>query len=730
MRTVSLRRRLLVLAAAGILPLAAISGIALWALAQQQQVQAERAALELARALGTAVDAELRRSTSVLDALAASLRLDNGDLKGYYQESQRVVASRPFWLALNLAEPSGKVLLNTLFPFGSTLPSIVERESFDKTVKTLRPAIGNLSRGGPGRDIGFTVRVPVMRDGKLRYVLTVVVKPDAILDIVNRQRVSDGWVISVFDAKGMRVARSRAHQEYLGTPASPSLARLMEKGGAEGSGATLALEGDPIIAAYVRLEGSGWTVAPGMSIAFVNQGVARSVAVYGGGILLSILLGGLAALVVARGIRRPIARLSEAAQALGRGEKPTPPATNIREIREAAQALLAADAERSHGEAEREELLRREQAARAAAEQASRAKDEFLAMLGHELRNPLGAVANAVRLLDHPRTNEETALRARRIIARQVDHLARMTDDLLDAGRTITGKITLQRQPLDLAAAVADTLATLKPRIERHRLVVQTEPSWVDADPTRLEQIVGNLIVNAVKYTPEGGTIRIGVRDESGAAVLRVADEGIGMPPELVATAFDLFVQGERGLDRSYGGLGIGLTLVRRLAELHGGSVTAKSAGPGLGSEFIVRLPLICVPAPVRQLATTERPVPARDILIVEDNTDARETLRKLLEFAGHRVRTASDGAAGVEAALAALPEVALVDIGLPKLDGYEVAKRIRAAADGSRRPLLLVALTGYGLEEDRERAFAAGFDAHLVKPVAEDELERLLATR
>ena len=725
MRTVSLRRRLVLLAAVGILPLAAMSGIALRALVQQQHVQAERAALELARALGTAVDAELHRSISVLEALAASPLLDSGDLQAFYLLARRVVATRPYWEAVNLADPNAKVLVNTAFPSGSALPAIVDKESFEKTVRTRLPAVSSLAKGPAGRS-NFAVRVPVMRDGEFRGVLSAVVKPDAILEIINRQRVPGDWIISVFDSKGMRVARSRAHAQTLGTAAAPSLQALMAGNAQEGSGLTFALEGDRIVTAFVRLEHSGWTVAPGIPTAFVNQGVARSIAVYGGGILLSIVLGGLAALLVARGIRRPIARLSEAAQALGRGEKPTPPATDIREIREAAEALLAADLERSHGEAEREELLRREQAARAVAERASRAKDEFLAMLGHELRNPLGAVANAVRLLEHPRCNEETALHARQIIARQVDHLARMTDDLLDAGRTITGKIALQRQPVDLAAAVADTLATLKPRTERHRLVVETQPSWVDADPTRLEQIVANLVVNAVKYTPEGGTIRISVRVESGAAVLRVADEGIGMPPELVATAFDLFVQGERGLDRSYGGLGIGLTLVRRLAELHGGSVQASSAGPGLGSEFTVRLPAIAVPAAVRQLAASERRVPARDILIVEDNADARETLCRLLEFGGHRVRTAADGAEGLDAALAALPEVAFVDIGLPKLDGYEVARRIRAAKDGGRP--LLIALTGYGLEEDRQRALAAGFDAHLVKPVSEGELEKLLA--
>ena len=227
----------------------------------------------------------------------------------------------------------------------------------------------------------------------------------------------------------------------------------------------------------------------------------------------------------------------------------------------------------------------------------------------------------------------------------------------------------------------------------------------------------------------QAGAIRVGVRTESGAAVLRVADEGIGMPPELVATAFDLFVQGDRGLDRSYGGLGIGLTLVRRLAELHGGSVEAKSAGPALGSEFIVRLPAIPAPAAPAPRTAGAGPVRARDILIVEDNADARQTLRTLLELAGHRVRTASDGAEGLEAALAAPPEIALVDIGLPALDGYEVARRIRAATNGGKRPVL-VALTGYGLDEDRRRAFAAGFDVYLVKPVDEDALEKLLAER
>ena len=349
-------------------------------------------------------------------------------------------------------------------------------------------------------------------------------------------------------------------------------------------------------------------------------------------------------------------------------------------------------------------------------------------MLGHELRNPLGAIANATRLLDHPRTSAEMAAQARQIIGRQVEHLARMTDDLLDAGRAITGKIALRRQPVDLAAAAADTLGTLEPRTERHRVVLEAEPCWVDADPTRLEQIIANLVVNAVKYTPEGGAIRVGVRRESGAAVLRVADEGIGMPPELVARAFDLFVQGDRGLDRSHGGLGIGLTLVRRLAELHGGSVEAKSDGPGKGSQFVVTLPLaaeeIATSAPGNASAGKEPINAARRVLVVDDNRDAADSLSMLLAARGHEVRVAYDGLEAVGSAIAFQPDVVLMDIGLPKLYGYDAARRIR---DARGKDVLLVAITGWGQDEDRRRSREAGFDFHLTKPVDPEAIVRLI---
>jgi signal transduction histidine kinase len=533
--------------------------------------------------------------------------------------------------------------------------------------------------------------------------------------VLNRQRVPSDWVVSVFDAKGQRIARTRPPEALGGQPA-PGLKAMMDQPANEGATLTATIEGDVTYTAFTRSVLTRWTVAIGIPPSYVDAGARRSLLVYGGGILLSIGLAALAALLVARGIARPMAELGAAARALGRREALKLPDTPISEIRQVADSLAVAADERARGEAERDLLLARERQARAIAEEANRSKDEFLAMLGHELRNPLGAIANAAQLLGAP--DEESRAHARSVIERQVQHLARMTDDLLDAARAMTGKIVLQRQPLDLAEAAARALSAMRAagRAGRRRLAQQLEPVWIDADPTRIEQVLGNLLGNALKFTPEGGTITVSVAKEGDDAVLRVADTGIGMPAELAARVFEPFVQGDRPLDRSHGGLGIGLTLVRRLAELHGGTASAESEGPGRGSVFTVRLPAVRAPGMSRVRPGGKPAVAARDVLVVEDNDDARETLRRMLELEGHRVRVAADGLSGLEAVRAALPEIALIDVGLPKMDGYELARRIRAEF-AANRPYL-VAVTGYGLPDDRKRTREAGFDLHLVKPV------------
>jgi PAS domain S-box-containing protein len=358
----------------------------------------------------------------------------------------------------------------------------------------------------------------------------------------------------------------------------------------------------------------------------------------------------------------------------------------------------------------------------------NRAKDEFLAMLGHELRNPLGAISGAVRLLDHLERPDDPVRRACDVIQRQTAHLGRLVDDLLDVGRVVTGKILLERAAIDLAEVVRRTVGTFTAagKTQQHRLTVSTEPAWVHADAVRFEQITTNLLSNALKYTPPGGAVQVTVRTDGPHAILQVEDTGAGVSADLLPHIFDLFVQGDRGLDRSQGGLGIGLTLVQRLVELHEGAIEAFSAGPGRGSRFTVRLPAVPRPAAKAETPRGSTATTARRVLVIEDNDDSRDMLRQVLEHAGHEVHDAGDGPQGVDAALRLQPDVALIDVGLPELDGYEVAKRIRAQA---RRDMLLVALTGYGLAEDRERALQAGFDLHLVKPIDFDQLFDVLAT-
>jgi signal transduction histidine kinase/ActR/RegA family two-component response regulator len=358
------------------------------------------------------------------------------------------------------------------------------------------------------------------------------------------------------------------------------------------------------------------------------------------------------------------------------------------------------------------------------AQRANRAKDEFLAMLGHELRNPLGAIAGASGVLKATGGGDATGERARAVIDRQVQHLARLVDDLLDVGRLTTGKVRLNRRPLELGELVSGAMSAWcsSGRFARHDVRIDVSPVWVDADETRMEQVLGNLVGNALKYTPPAGRVTVRVAADGDSAALEVADTGAGIPIDIGDRIFDLFVQGERPLDRAQGGLGIGLTLVKALVALHGGTVGARSEGPGRGSVFTVRLPAVpAPPAGSSPSSATSRVATPRRILVVEDNADAREMLRTQLTLAGHEVHEAADGPAGVDAAATLSPDVALVDVGLPGLDGYEVARRIRAVANG--RSLVLIAITGYGQAEDRLRAEEAGFDAHLTKPLLPERL-------
>ncbi len=367
------------------------------------------------------------------------------------------------------------------------------------------------------------------------------------------------------------------------------------------------------------------------------------------------------------------------------------------------------------------------------AQAASRAKDQFLATLAHELRNPLAPILNALQALDQLGPQGAEADRLRAIMARQTRHVARLVDDLLDVSRISSGKVVLKRASVDLRTVARRSLRALEAsgRAQFHEVSFAHDPDpvIVDGDVVRLEQVLGNLLDNAVKYSPPGGPLRLAVGVEGDQAVVRVADRGIGLAPEMLETIFQPFAQADTSLDRPRGGLGLGLAVVRGLVEQHGGTITAHSAGLGRGAEFVVRLPLAAGAAASASSAPAPSGapgVPARRIVLVEDYADAREALRMLLALEGHSVETAADGAEGVALIARLQPDVALVDIGLPGLDGYEVARQVRATPAGKR--VYLIAATGYGQAYDRRQAMEAGFDLHLVKPIDVEELSRALA--
>jgi signal transduction histidine kinase/ActR/RegA family two-component response regulator len=917
MKVVPLRRRLLLLAAAAILPLALMSGVALQALLQQQRLQAEQSSLDLARALATAVDTELRLTISALQSLALTDPIgsaDASDLENAHRFARRVLASRPEWRAILLAAPDGTLLFHTSHALGSGQRLAAEPKSVAEVVRTGAPVVGPVIRG-PGGNFGIPVRVPVMHEGQVRSVLSAVVRPEAILRVVNQQRVPEDWIVSVFDSQNVRVARSREHERYVGGPPAPTLLALMGEGnGSEMVGSTATVEGEVVSTAVARVPSSHWTVALGVPATAQWTVLRDSALAYGGGILLSLGIGGIAAWHFSRRIASPIARLRDAALALGRGEPVASAEADLVEVEAVSDALVAAAALRKQNEAERELLLDAEREARAGAEQAqarlqrlvsagaqlsrsleegttlaaigsavvpgiadicridlldrdgvlqrkltrhvdparetamlefvrnhvstadspgsfawavatgqtffanldpdhaeryadpafrsfvrdfglraacvvplvargrtigamcalqaesgrrfseadaaligelaqraalaldnvrlfgesrdalheaevaNRAKDEFLAMLGHELRNPLAPIVTSLEMMARGQGAGE---RERKIIERQVAHLSRMVDDLLDVSRIASGKIELRRERVDLRDVIASALELTQPVLQARstwpEIRADEKPVWVRGDRVRLTQIVCNLLTNAAKFSAADRPIVIELHAEGDRAELAVVDQGVGIAVELLPYVFERFVQGEQALQRASGGLGLGLAIAKNLVELHGGTIAAESGGLGRGARFSITLPRLddavaaTVPSQPIPLESTAR---RGRILLVDDNDDAAQSLAIILRLEGNDVRTAHDGIEALRLIDEFVPEAAVLDIGLPIMSGYELAAALRA--DPRTRSIALVALTGYGRAPDRRKAFEAGFDEHLVKPV---ELDALLTT-
>lgn len=1029
---VPLRHRLLAIAAAGIVPLAVAAGLGLTIIAYNQWLATQAKTMEVARLSAAAVELEVDRSLATLQGLAVSPLIDYGDMPGYQQLLERVLAGTPSWHSITLATPQRISIAHIVEPESEFRPEEHGAETFSTVVATREAVVGHLARDAAGV-WGVPVRVPVMRDGELAYVLSAVLKPAAIQSVLLAQRLPEDWVVSVFDARRTRLARSARWEDYIGGTATPTLSALLDSGKTEDLGVTYTLEGAQSSTAFVRLPGSQWIVAVGIPTTTIRATVIRDFKLYGLGVAGSLLFALLMAWLAGRSIAGPMRQLCLAAERLGAGTEPPVPRTPIREIHEVGLALQSsarvqqateaerqrtlaalvatqddlrqqvADLQRVHrlssdllqsgqlkdqlqavlatlcelhgsdkglaslsendgrylqvqaatgfsdaalqrlwrvaagegacglamrsnqrivvadtetdsafvelralaraegvravhstpmrsstgevlgvlsvylatpraptereirlsdlcaqlcalfvertlaeGEADRSEQRLQvaldsaavpfsilvpvrdtvgtivdfvwEYVNRAAAgvlrqpaeavigrrmleetseiwaapalfetyvevlrggrarewelshphqgepqwlqmmatpfngkiavwwsditqrkeqerqqQAADRRKDEFIAILAHELRNPLAPIQQATMISRSPGATEAQKRWSQDVIERQVKHMALLLDDLLDISRITRGKLELKKVRLELRSALDAAVETARPHLQakNHHLQIDLppQPIHVQADPIRLAQIVTNLLTNAARYTEPGGDIRLSATMEGDQAVVEVRDNGIGIPAEHLDSIFEMFSQVRSKRMSQESGLGIGLALSRGVAILHGGTLTAASEGHGHGSRFTLRLPLSTAAEdlPLRIVRST----PPRDhlrILVSDDNRDAADTLADFLKLESHEVAVAYDGEQALQQYERMSPEVVLLDIGMPRLDGYEVARRIRAQAGGERP--LLIALTGWGQAKDKAEAQAAGFDHHLTKPVDPEMLLQLLPAR
>ncbi|WP_306397920.1 hybrid sensor histidine kinase/response regulator [Telluria beijingensis] len=715
----SLRHLLILLTAIGLLPLALLGVWTIHGAGLYLEQEQERMMIGHARALSSAVDAELDATVAALSGIAKSPQLAGGDLRGFHETASRL--ARPDWLGVVLSDADGRPLFRTMAPYGAAAARIADPGSLRQAMEQRRPMAGHVSRGQGGR-AAVPVRVPVTGPDGQPWVLTAVVQPDRFLDVIARQKIPADSVIAVMDGGGALVARSRDQERTVVHAPSDSLQALMRSGGPEGVGPTTTLEGDGVISAYTTSPRYGWRVAVGAPSAGFGVGFLERFAVYllGAWVVLSGCIA-LASWLSGRIVRR-IEGVQAGATALGSARAVRVAPSRIREIRAMGQALEAAAERRAAQEQERSRLLASLEVALAQARQAGQAKDAFLAMLGHELRNPLSPILTALDLMDL--RDEPGSQRERAIMRRQVTHLRRLVDDLLDVSRIASGKLAIDARPLDLAETVRHAVAALP---AEHITLEAPDEVWVVGDETRLAQVLGNLLSNAVRFGSSDTRVTLAAAD--GQARLFVSDNGAGMDPELLARVFEPFYQAPQPLARRTGGLGLGLAIVREIVELHGGRVAAFSAGPGAGSRFEVVLPLGARQAPGAPDGAAQEGQ-GRRVLLVDDNEDAAAAGALLLRHLGHAVRVAHSAAEARALALAESPEVAILDIGLPDMDGHALAAALRAdlGAAGSRDVLRLVALTGYGQQADVARALAAGFDVHLTKPATIEALRGAVA--
>jgi signal transduction histidine kinase/ActR/RegA family two-component response regulator len=712
-----LRVYLLILVLGAMLPGTLLTGVLVWRVFAHTRAAAERRLMESSRVDAGGLDREFAGTIGTLESLATSPALDRNDFATFHAEGRRVQATQPGWYTITLLSLEGRQLVNTRLDWGTPLIPVAEPDSLRRLLETRRPVVGIVQRpafGGP--EHLFPIRVPVIRGGELKFALSAIVNVESLARVIPKQLAdSDEWTRAILDPEGTIAVRTRGAAESVGARATESFREHIRRS-PETIARHTAREGIPVYAATSR-SAFGWTTTVAVPLATLDAPLGASMtAILLGGALL--MLSGLAAvLFVSHRLSADLAGATTAAEAVAEGRSLDQPDGHVEETRRLQRSLAQAASLLEMRARERDEEIRRTEAARAEAEQANQTKDQFLAVLGHELRNPLAPALTALELMKA--RNPTVFTRERQILERQVAHMTRLVNDLLDVSRLARGKTELRSRRFEIREAIDRAVDMVQPLVAQNshtlHVAVPVRGLVVNGDIDRIVQVLTNLLTNAAKYTPPGGRIALTAAAAGNQVRIVCEDNGAGVPPELVEKLFDPFAQGPRTLDRREGGLGLGLALARSFTELHGGTILLEPVEGG-GTRFVVMLPSVAegVDTVSAQPVHHGGNATVRRVLVVDDNADATEMLRAALGDAGHVVATATSASDAIALTADFRPEVGVLDIGLPDMNGYELARVLRR----SNASIRLIALTGYGQTADVDAAKNAGFDVHCAKPV------------
>ncbi|HEX4567119.1 MAG TPA: ATP-binding protein [Vicinamibacterales bacterium] len=745
-RRIPLGAVLALLAVLTSLPLAVFAGALIYRTSKHQQEQIDRQNIEVARAISGAVDDEIEHTEAALAVLASIVPSDPSGLEAFYRICEETVAMQD-WQAIRLATPSGDIVLSTDAPFGTA----VHTRSADWILRAAATAASSISSVRMDPDLKrwiVAIGVPVKKGTSVRYVIGARLFTRGFSEILQRQQLPPGGIVTLLDDTPAIVARTVNEAANIGHPPGLEFGQKIYEQ-AEGASRATTLEGTPSYTAWNRSTETGWTIGVGLPVALVDRPISRSLFALIAGACSLMATGLIAALFVRRRLVESQRAIADAARALARGEPIAPRPSTIAEIQDLSAALSEAariletrlrerDEAQQEAERQRSAALEREQAGRRAAEALSRAKDEFVATVSHELRTPLNAIFGWVTLLQTDTLDAARHKQGLEVIHRNAAAQLALINDLLDMSRVLRGTMRLDMQPIDLGMVVDAAIDALLPTAEARRITVNVSAprgtALISGDQSRVQQIIFNLVSNSLKFTPGAGRIDVRLWIDRDEAVLEVSDTGEGIAAEFLPHVFDRFRQEESHEARPHEGLGLGLSLVRHLSELHGGTVTAESAGKGQGAAFRLRLPLLGARAVATASTATVpstagsvgRPLNGARVLVVDDDADARDLISMVIRGAGGMTVAAASVSEAKDAIDTGVPDAIVSDIAMPGGNGYEFARDLRG--DGRTDSLPLVAVTAYTRVEDRDRAIAAGFDAHLGKPFEPRALVGLIA--